>query len=276
MQRGHNIVKFGSYKEIFAPQDDNPQALLVFEDILYNLMMEDSFRAGLRNWAFDNKNLDKKTQEKVDSYIKKCYAFNLSEEKLEKRQKRYGQTFEWFISQVIKREFGAKTSGFGIRLKDANPNDEFDCLAILDGGIFYAECKTGKSDIKNEIKKFAQRDTEVCGSYSMLIVDRKYIFTKDKSKDDIPKLKKSEAIDLGILDIFKVKFKSKKLNLFRIDAVENRYFFVLSAMKNMKETIRYVIKYINSYQEGQRNPAGYNIEKIPYTDGEISTRIRTI
>lgn len=257
LQRGHRITKFGSYKDIYVPQDSNPQILSAFEDMLYDLMTQPSFRSALRNWSFNSTIQSQPAKRQIEDYMKKCAGFDCPR----KSQGRYSNTFEWFISEVIKREFGAKTSGFGIRLKDASPDDEFDCLAILDNGLLYTECKTGRTEIKTEIKKFAQRDAEVCANYSMLILDRDYVFKNDE--EDAPMLTNQDAAALGIHNIANVKYK--KTNLIRIDAVGNRYFFVFGGMKKLNDKIRYTIKYINSFNDGQANPAGFEVKKIPWT-----------
>ena len=258
MQRGHSISKIGSYKDIYVPQDCPHQILIAFEDMLYELMSQSSFRSALRNWSFNNKIQSSTAKVKIKDYIKKCSGFGFPK----KSPMRYSSTFEWFISEVIKREFGAKVSGFGIRLKDADPNDEFDCLAILDDGLFYAECKTGKVEIKTEIKKFVQRDVEVSAAYSMLILDRDYVFNKDH--DDNPMITREDAISFGLHGISNVTYKST--NLVMIDAVKNRYFFVFGGIKQLNDKIRYTIKYANSLKDGQLNPVGYQIKRIPYVE----------
>jgi hypothetical protein len=252
MQRGQKISQLGSHKDVFLPQDNADNILLIFEEILYDLMLEPSFRAGLRDWSYG-----RTKNQKIEDYLTKCEGFNFPR----KTQNRYSGTFEWFICEVFKREFNAKASGFGIRLKDASPSDEFDCLAILDNGLIYAECKTGRDDFKKQVKKFVQRDAEVSATYSMLILDRDYIFNKN---NDQPLLNHEEAKKLGIISILKVEISN--VTLYRINAVDNRYFFVFGGMKNLVEKIRYVIRYITllNDSDGRKEPLGFNVSVVPW------------
>ena len=104
---------------------------------------------------------------------------------------RYAKTFEWYISELLRREFAARASGFALRLKDADPSDEFDCVALLDEGIVFVECKTGRTEIYKDIAKFMRRDAELSAAYSFYLFDRDYTF--QRQGDDVPKLDRERA-----------------------------------------------------------------------------------
>jgi hypothetical protein len=118
------------------------------------------------------------------------------------RQTRYAKTFEWYISELLRREFSARASGFNLRLKDAHPDDEFDCIALLDEGIVFVECKTGRNSIYSDVAKFIRRDTELTAMYSFYLVDRDYVF--QRRGGDLPQLSREQAYELGILGIHQV------------------------------------------------------------------------
>ena len=70
----------------------------------------------------------------------------------------YSHTYEWYVSELLRRDFAARASGFNIRLKDAHAKDEFDCIAILDEGSVFVECKTGTDKLYKDVSKFMRRD----------------------------------------------------------------------------------------------------------------------
>jgi hypothetical protein len=87
-------------------------------------------------------------------------------------------------------------------MKDADPDDEFDCVALLDSGVVFVECKTGKGDLYGEIEKFMRRDAELGAMHSFFVFDRDYTF--NRGEDDTPRLSRQQAFDLGIQIISKV------------------------------------------------------------------------
>jgi hypothetical protein len=150
-------------------------------------MRRESVRKALRDWAYDNRSSDNTSFQLIESYINLCRKFgDWSSFSATANQNRYAVTFEWYVSELLRREFAARASGFGIRLKDADPEDEFDCIALLDEGLVFVECKTGKGGLYNEIAKFVRRDAELSATYSFFVFDRDYTF--DNAQDDTPKL----------------------------------------------------------------------------------------
>ena len=96
--------------------------------------------------------------------------------------------------------------------KDADPEDEFDCIALLDKGLVFVECKTGKGDLYGEITKFMRRDAELSATYSFFVFDGDYTF--DRGQDDTPKLSARQAADLEVQSISKVTVRGQEF--FRI------------------------------------------------------------
>ena len=173
-QRGHRVTKLGSERDIFLPtrQDLEPELKDSFKVMLYNLMRNDSFRRSLRDWAYGNISENNSNLAYIMSYVKLCEKFGGWSNAAPEIRRRYASTFEWYVSELLCREFAARASGFGLRLKDADPDDEFDCVALLDNGLVFVECKTGREGIYAQIKKFLRRDTELLATYSFFVFDR--------------------------------------------------------------------------------------------------------
>jgi len=170
-QRGQEIISQSGDMHILLPYLE-AESTDTLKAILYKLLNFESFRREFRQWAYSKEPVKNKS---FLSYLNICCLFQKDFDKQfqnqEKRIQKYAHTFEWFISQMLIKKFGAKATGFGIRLKDASPDDEFDCIGLIDDGLTFVECKTGNKDILSEIEKFSRRDAELCADYSFFILD---------------------------------------------------------------------------------------------------------
>jgi hypothetical protein len=249
-QRGHEVTKEGLRRDILLPASDNPELIDAFETVLYNLMRRDSARKALRDWAYGNKSSDNIAFRRLESYIALCRTFgDWSNVTPEANQHRYAATFEWFVSELLRREFAARAAGFGIRLKDAEPEDEFDCIALLDEGLAFVECKTGRGDLYPEIAKFIRRDAELDAIHSFFVFDRDYTFAK--GENDVPKLSTAQAAALGVQSILKVNVRGEEFFEIRVAyKAGTRFFMACTAFRGFESRIRYMIRYANGIRGG--------------------------
>lgn len=267
-QRGHRVTAEGSEKDILLPDNSKTEEknLDLLKNELYNLMSRESNRKALRDWAWGHQYDSAVPMQRINSYFELCDQFgDWKSEGSDARQMRYAKTFEWYISEMLRREFASRASGFSIRLKDALPEDEFDCIAVLDEGVVFAECKTGENDIYKDVAKFIRRDTELSADYSFYLVDREYIFSREGN--DRPTISRERARELGILGIFQVSVGSRRffeiISVPRVDTGRSRYLLAFSAFKGLEERIRYMIRYQNEVRRGYRTPSSlYKREEI--------------
>lgn len=266
-QRGHEVTKEGSDQDIFVPirQDLEPELVSSFKTVLYNLMRHDSFRRALRDWAYGRISESNQNLKYIESYVQLCERFGGWNNGAEAIQLRYATTFEWYVSELLSREFSARASGFGLRMKDADPGDEFDCIGLLDKGLTFVECKTGREGIYSQISKFIRRDAELGATYSFFVFDRDYTFVR--TGDDIPQLSADQAYALGVQSIEKVIvgshtfFQVQGLPVFRRGW---RYFLVCSAFNGFEDRIRYMIRYVDQRQEAGPVSSLFKVEAIPF------------
>jgi hypothetical protein len=278
-QRGHEVTSEGRKRDILLPVSDNAELVQAFETVLYNLMRRDSVRKALRDWAYDNKSTSSAAAlQNIESYINLCRRFGgWSNQSAQSNQNRYAATFEWYVSELLKREFSARASGFSIRLKDAAPEDEFDCIALLDEGLVFVECKTGRSDLYGQIAKFMRRDVGLDATYSLFVFDRDYTF--DKGPDDTPKVTAKQAAELGIESIVKVIVNSE--NFFHIRGYDKgaaawrmrrRFFMACTAFGGFESRIRYIIRYTNEVQKaGLGSSSLFSTAWMPFADEQGDT-----
>jgi hypothetical protein len=244
-QRGHYVVQEGNDKDILLPaNEERPEVTESFKTILYSLMQRDEFRKSFRNWAFGQDFDENVNGQSVRNYVELCERFGgWGSNEPGPRQKRYASTFEWYISELLRQQFAVRASGFGLRLKDAHPDDEFDCVALLDEGSVFVECKTGQSELYKDVSKFNRRDAEISASCSLYLFDRDYTF--QKTGEDSPKISRERAMRLRILGVFEVSVGKHKF--FEVCSVPNdgetRFFLACSAFDGLEERIRYMIRY---------------------------------
>src|SRR5437588_11489491 len=113
-QRGHEVTKLGQDKDILIPRINDADLSKVFKDLLFNLLLKASFKQGLRDWAYSNQPSLENKFDLVNSYLNIGSNFNKDFGKLrdnaELRRSRYATTFEWYISELMMRNFDACVS----------------------------------------------------------------------------------------------------------------------------------------------------------------------
>jgi hypothetical protein len=267
-QRGHRVIAEGSERDIFLPARQDLEQLVIdsFKGVLYSLMRRDSFRRALREWAYGRIANDDPNLIYVKSYEALCQRFGGWNNNPQRIQHRYASTFEWYVTELLCREFAARASGFGLRLQDANPDDEFDCVALLDEGLVFVECKTGAGAIYAEIERFLRRDGELQATYSFFVYDRDYIFSR--TGDDVPRLTNTQAHELGVQAINKITVRNHTFFQFvgERQAAGSRYFFACSAFNSFEDRIRYMIRYVNETQNTPVASSLFTFERIPFVN----------
>jgi hypothetical protein len=67
--------------------------------------------------------------------------------RLEKRPiKSFGETLEWYIARLIKKDFQAETT-WGVKFKRPNVGGDYDLIAKIDSSILYMEVKSSQFSI---------------------------------------------------------------------------------------------------------------------------------
>lgn len=95
--------------------------------------------------------------------------------------KSFGETLEWFVAEVFKREFGAEAI-WGVKFKRPNVGGDYDVLARIYGSVLlYAEVKSSppKQIYDNEISAFLDRVSDLAPEVSVFFMDTE-LRMKDK------------------------------------------------------------------------------------------------
>jgi hypothetical protein len=94
--------------------------------------------------------------------------------------KSFGETLEWYVAEVFKREFGAEAM-WGVKFKRPKVGGDYDVIAKFDGSIFYVEVKSSppKQIYENEISAFLDRVSDFSPEIAVFLMDTE-LRMKDK------------------------------------------------------------------------------------------------
>jgi len=97
-----------------------------------------------------------------------------------KRLRSFGETLEWYVAEILRREFAAETIR-GIKFKGRKTGGDYDILAKMDGEICYIEVKSSppKQIYESEITAFLDRIDDLSPEVSIFLMDTE-LRMKDK------------------------------------------------------------------------------------------------
>lgn len=237
-RRGFKIYKKEPKDDLLIPEKG-------FLDSYYEMMKKYSFRLFLRD-VIKNKPLF--TLSQVTRYATKEvtaeYIEYLLKIKMLKQQnnsyslikgdiKSFGETLEWFIVEIFKREISAEAI-WGIKMKRPNIGGDYDLLAKINGFILYMEIKSSppKQIYQNELTAFLDRVYDLMPEIAIFFMD-----TELRMKDKIvpmfeEEMRKRYALPPDIVRIEK--------ELFEIN-IERPKVFIINAKDSIIANIEKVI-----------------------------------
>jgi hypothetical protein len=100
----------------------------------------------------------------------------------------FGETLEWYIAEMFKREFGAEAA-WGVKFKRPNVGGDYDVVASIGGLLLYVEVKSSppKQIYDSEIAAFLERVADLAPSLSIFLMD-----TELRMKDKLVPMFKKE------------------------------------------------------------------------------------
>jgi hypothetical protein len=84
----------------------------------------------------------------------------------------FGETLEWFVAEVLKREFFAQVR-YGVSFRSPPPGGDFDVLASIEGSLIYVECKSSppRGIEAEEVAGFLERCRILVPHAALFLVD---------------------------------------------------------------------------------------------------------
>jgi hypothetical protein len=184
-RRGFRIYRKEPSEDLLLPAKK-------FQNDYYELMKKYSFRLFLRDvikhqdfFTLDNVTryaTAEVTRGYVEYLIKVALVEKVSDSfKLSLRPiKSFGETLEWFVSEIFKVEFAAEAV-WGIKFKRPKVGGDYDLIAKVDGSILYMEIKSSppKQIYQKEIIAFFDRLADLLPEIGIFFVDTE-LRMKDK------------------------------------------------------------------------------------------------
>jgi hypothetical protein len=174
-RRGFTIYKKEPSEDLLLPEG---RYLRVF----YERLKRYSFRLFLRdiikyqNYFTIDKVTKFATKEVSSQYLKFLLKTGVVESfrkgyRLKKRPiKSFGETLEWYIARLIKKDFQAETT-WGVKFKRPNVGGDYDLIAKIDSSILYMEVKSSppKQIYDKEITAFLNRVEDLAPEISIFL-----------------------------------------------------------------------------------------------------------
>ena len=185
-RRGFDIVRFQDEKRIIQKTDELYKDLKSFTNRqILKIIYESELGLNKKDILNILNNLNEKSlTDTLKKLISKQYILNAngSNKYIPIRGKEFGRTFEWFISEVMRREIRGIASS-GIKFRNLKSGGEYDVICRLEDDIVYIECKSGNINNinKSHISNFFSRMRDLVPSLAILLIDTKGISDNFKS-----------------------------------------------------------------------------------------------
>ena len=184
-RRGFQAYKKEPANDLLVPEEP-------FRDSFYELLKKYSFRLFLRDVI---KHQDRFTPEQVTRYstarVIRSYLGHLRDIRLitegaagyvlsRRPVTSFGPTLEWYVAELLKREFGAEAL-WGVKFRRPRVGGDYDVLAKLDGALLYIEVKSSppKQVMTSEVAAFLDRVDDLAPELAVFLMDTE-LRMKDK------------------------------------------------------------------------------------------------
>lgn len=246
-RRGFKIYKMEPREDLLIPEDR-------FIDGYYRFLHKYSFRLFLRDVikyqdGFTLKDVTRyATSEVTGDYILYLLDIDLIERMndrycLKKRPiKSFGPTLEWFMAEILKREFEADTI-WGVRFKRPVVGGDYDLISKINGSILYMEIKSSppKQIYDREITAFLNRVTDLKPEIAIFFMDTE-LRMKDKIVpmfEDEFKKRSPESLSAIFGKPYKVEIKRIEKELFQIEG----RIFIINAKDSVLNNLEKVLSF---------------------------------
>lgn len=189
LQRGLSATEFGGESRTLLPYLPSPAG----QETLYDLLHSYAFRLFLRDiLALRDRYRPERlgpffTPESVEGMARQAESLGVIRRGkdggillLADAITDFGDTFEWFVAETLKRRFAADAIR-GVTIPGLSCGGDFDILALLSGKLLYLETKTSppKHIEQKEMTAFLARVKALSPDFAIFLVDT-HLRMKDK------------------------------------------------------------------------------------------------
>lgn len=181
-QRGLNILSFNSLSEVILPVNEDARVNLLYYKYLgrysFRLFLRDLLHRGEGNdWRFISRYCSQKTARTFIKFLSQIGLVKIDENTFSYRYigpsvRSFGPTLEWYVAEVMRREFLAPTL-FGVKFSETLHGGDYDVLSILQGRLIYIEVKSSppRGVEKPMVEAFLQRLGDLLPDMAIFLVD---------------------------------------------------------------------------------------------------------
>lgn len=178
-QNGFPVISHGSQAQLIFPPDISPASLSHF----YGLMRRYSFRLFMRDLiripeADDTGALTRYCSIRtVRSYLRTLAEMGIvlltgEGYRLPRKVPSFGATLEWYVCEVMRREF-LSPALFNVKLQNTASGGDYDVISIVAGYLVYLEVKSSppRGVERQAVKAFLARLRDLEPAMAVLLVD---------------------------------------------------------------------------------------------------------
>ncbi len=229
-RRGFRIYKKEPADDLLIPQEKSI-------DEYYEMLKKYSFRLFLRDAIkhqpiFTLQQVTRyATKEVTGEYIDYLLKIGLAERaesnfyKLKKDPiKSFGETLEWFLAEIFKREFSTEAV-WGVKMKRPRVGGDYDLLAKINCSILYMEIKSSppKQIYQKEVSAFLDRVYDLMPEIAIFFMDTE-LRMKDKMVpmfEDELKIRFSKPPEVNRIERELFKIETERPKMFIINAKDS-------------------------------------------------------
>ena len=243
-RRGFTIYKKEPAEDLLVPFDK-------YLTSYYRMLHKYSFRLFLRDVI---RQQDQFTLENVTRYatlsVTKEYLDYLQSVRLVRKNGKsykltkgpitsFGETLEWYVAEMLKREFGSEAA-WGVKFKRPNIGGDYDLIAKIDDSLLYGEIKSSppKQIYDSEIAAFLDRVADLAPAISVFLMD-----TELRMKDKL-------------VPMFEKEFQRRNKTPPRVIRMERELFhirdrvFIINAKENILQNLQKVMSWYYRKKSG--------------------------
>ncbi|MCX7822799.1 MAG: hypothetical protein N2260_05075 [Syntrophobacterales bacterium] len=181
-QRGFNILSSNSLSDVLLPVSEDPKIHFLYYKYLgrysFRLFLKDLLHKGEgSDWRSISRYCSYKTAKTFIKFLSQAGIVKFGEDGLSYRYtgplvKSFGATLEWYVAEIMRREFLAPTL-FGVKLSETLHGGDYDVLSILQGYLIYIEVKSSppRGVERPMVEAFVHRLGDLSPDITIFLVD---------------------------------------------------------------------------------------------------------
>lgn len=223
-----------------------------FEDLFYAKFSNSNVRFELLNIS-----------EGKLSITEAKYSMEIVENVILDRQ-RFSSTIEWYIGEMLVREFHSFSFAFGVKVAGLSDGDigDYDVLSVMgDTSLLYIECKSGSTDLE-QIRKVVRRGRLIASAATVIALDKKSGTLSKLTKILADHLHPELGLKVQVFGLSAIGLQNSQIFVWG-----NTYFLPLTS-ESLENSTRTLLRLI-----GQQKAGNYNYSIVcsaPFDNGTES------